>query len=93
MLQTIGGFLTTGSGGGLTRHSIFEQLAGLKFVSGRGELWRNDSDTTAFYALGVNLGLSGVTYESVLRMTTRGIYSIFFPLDQAADASAGDLLE
>eukprot|EP00978_Attheya_sp_CCMP212_P030583 scaffold112851_cov35-Attheya_sp.AAC.2 len=98
-LQTLGGFISTGSNGGSSKFSLYDNLYGFKWVNGKGELreaWRNDTDSSAFFAFGVNLGLVGVVYEYILmpesayclRLNTKGFEPYrkskrFHPLDMA----------
>ena len=64
--QTVAGFIATGSAGGSVRHSLSDQIVGLRVVDGTGyvhDLRRSASPSDRFYATGVSLGLLGVITE------------------------------
>jgi hypothetical protein len=64
--QTVGGFMSTGSSGGSLRHSIHDDLWGLRIIGSDGEPYeiRLDSDDDPnhdkFHAAGVAMGLFGI---------------------------------
>ncbi|MCY1078413.1 D-arabinono-1,4-lactone oxidase [Archangium lansingense] len=66
--QTVGGFLSTGSMGGTTRHDLGRAIVGIRLIDGTGKVHDlapnpDDPDDQAhnpFYAAGVSLGLLGV---------------------------------
>jgi D-arabinono-1,4-lactone oxidase len=71
--QTVAGFLTTGSAGGSTQHSLADTVVGLEFVDGHGEIHHVCSSDTGeklrlFHAAGVSMGLLGVVTTVWLRV-------------------------
>jgi D-arabinono-1,4-lactone oxidase len=79
--QTVGGFLSTGSMGGTTRHDLGKAIVGIRLVDGTGtvhDLTPGDED---FHAAGVSMGLLGLIstvtfqceprYDVVGRQVTR----------------------
>jgi hypothetical protein len=72
--QTISGFLSTGSSGGSTQHSIDDNILRLRFIDGLGEVHDvagDDPDPKKrdlFHAAGVSMGLLGVISKVWLRV-------------------------
>lgn len=61
--QTVGGFLMTGSSGGSVVYSIGDNVQGLRFIDGNGEIFtvsKLDKDPSNFHAALTSLGLLGV---------------------------------
>ncbi len=58
--QTVAGFLSTGSSGSSTAHSIHENVHALRFVDGKGKIFPVDRSNNNFNACLVSLGLLGV---------------------------------
>ncbi len=66
--QTVGGFVSTGSGGGSIMYDIADSIVRIRIVDGCGNVHdlapnpadNNDESTNPFYAAGVSMGLLGV---------------------------------
>jgi D-arabinono-1,4-lactone oxidase len=66
--QTVGGFLSTGSMGGTTRHDLGRAIVGIRLIDGTGKVHDlapnpedpDDAEHNPFYAAGVSLGLLGI---------------------------------
>ncbi|MCE2571155.1 D-arabinono-1,4-lactone oxidase [Motilimonas eburnea] len=67
--QTLGGFLGTGSAGGSLKYSFHDNIVGIHFVDGEGELRyaNRDKDADLFHAVLVSMGLLGVIVEVELQ--------------------------
>jgi D-arabinono-1,4-lactone oxidase len=76
--QTVGGFLSTGSSGGSLCHSVQENVYGLRFVDGMGNIFEvnRDDNLDEFNAALVSLGLLGilstVTFEGIPKYNISG---------------------
>ena len=70
--QAVGGFLATGSSGGSLSDAFNEQLIGLRFVSGTGQIHdlRRDrpEDEGLLLAAGVSMGLLGIITEATFSL-------------------------
>jgi hypothetical protein len=71
--QTVGGFLSTGSSGGSTRESPYDQIEAISFIDGNGELHEvsRELDADLFFAVGVSMGLLGVVTSVTFRPIPR----------------------
>ena len=58
--QTVAGFVATGSSGGSVAHAAHQNVVGIEFVDGRGEVHRVSAGDELFEAVGVSMGLLGV---------------------------------
>ncbi|AKT38053.1 D-arabinono-1,4-lactone oxidase [Chondromyces crocatus] len=71
--QTVSGFFSTGSSGGSTQYSVYDDIVRIRFIDGTGELHdvsRDAEDPRArdlFFAAGISLGLLGVISKVWLR--------------------------
>ncbi|HEX4107479.1 MAG TPA: FAD-binding protein [Solirubrobacteraceae bacterium] len=90
--QTVAGFLSTGSSGGSTRHSLTHDVVAVRIVDGRGEvhvLSRDDEDRGAFDAVLPSMGLLGVistvTFQCIEAFTISGQEAITIPARSAVD--------
>ena len=68
-LQTVAGFLSTGSSGGSRSYSVGEKVLAIRLVDGNGDVHvlSRESDPDTFHAAGVSLGLLGVIIEVTLQ--------------------------
>ena len=72
--QTVGGFLMTGSSGGSLAHGINDNVQGLRFIDGNGEIFNVsclDEDPSNFYAALTSLGLLGVLSQVTFKCDTK----------------------
>jgi D-arabinono-1,4-lactone oxidase len=90
--QTVGGFLSTGSAGGSTRHSVAGDVWAVRIVDGRGQvhvLSREDEDPSEFYAVLPSMGLLGVvstvTFRCAEAFTISGQEAISVPARAVVD--------
>ncbi len=95
-VQTVGGYVSSGSDGGSLTHSITDSVVGLRLVDGRGNvhvLRREDGDDL-FWAAGVSMGLLGVltevTFRCVPRFDIAGWEQTLPASDPALGLSKGD---
>ncbi|WP_257449998.1 FAD-binding protein [Archangium lipolyticum] len=58
--QTVGGFLSTGSMGGTTRHELGASIVGIRLIDGTGRVHELTPGNEDFYAAGVSMGLLGI---------------------------------
>ncbi|MGJ8691510.1 MAG: D-arabinono-1,4-lactone oxidase [Thalassotalea sp.] len=61
--QTLGGFMSTGSAGGSLKYSFQDNIIGIRFINGHGELVeakRDDKQPELFFAVMVSMGLFGI---------------------------------
>jgi D-arabinono-1,4-lactone oxidase len=64
--QTVSGFISTGSGGGTTKHDVGAAIVKLRIIDGRGQVHELSADDTdpekkdLFAAAGVSMGLLGI---------------------------------
>jgi len=77
--QTVSGFLATGSSGGSIQYTIDDNLVGIRFIDGTGNIhdaWADDpASQDLFDAVGVSMGLLGVVSKITLRV--RRTFNIF----------------
>jgi len=75
VFQTIGGAFATGTKGGSSKYSWYDNLEAIKYVNGKGEVKlvsRSDPKTReAFKAASVSLGLTGISVELTFRPVKR----------------------
>lgn len=93
--QTVSGFLSTGSSGGSTTHSVKENVHALRIIDGTGQIYevsRDDPDPDLFNAALVSLGLLGVlstvTFDCTERFNIEG-----FQKSSAAHESHVDIFD
>ena len=91
--QTVSGFLSTGSSGGSTTHSVKENVHALRIIDGTGQIYevsKDDADPDLFHAALVSLGLLGVlstvTFDCTARYNIKG-----FQLSSAIHKSHVDI--
>jgi hypothetical protein len=67
--QTVGGFISTGSSGGSLTYSIEDNIIGIRFIDGNGNIHEvNETDEpNLFHAVGVSMGLLGIITEVKLQ--------------------------
>ncbi len=69
--QTIGGFISTGSSGGSTKHSMADVLERIGFVDGTGQYREVYKGDPLFNAVAVSMGLLGVITDVTLKLVPR----------------------
>ena len=70
-LQTVGGFMATGSAGGSLKYSFSDAIEEIVFVDGTGKTRtarHDDQNKDTFYAVGVSMGLFGVITQVTFRV-------------------------
>ena len=85
--QTVGGFLSTGSSGGSLKYSFDEMIVSITIMTAESTptlrtFSINDSDTDAFYAAGIALGMFGiivsVTFKCIPTFNIKGTETTSF---------------
>ena len=66
--QSIGGFISTGSGGGSLMHSFADVIQEIEFVDGHGKKHKAKPGTEEWCAVGVSMGLFGVITHVSFRL-------------------------
>lgn len=71
--QTISGFLSTGSSGGSTIHSLQDSIVGIRLVDGTGRIreFTRRSGDDRFFGAGLSLGLLGIISTITLQCEER----------------------
>jgi D-arabinono-1,4-lactone oxidase len=94
--QTVGGFMSTASSGGSTRHGIADCIESFDIVDGHGDVRTLVKGTDEFDAAGVSMGLFGIithaTFKLVPRYLVRGTEQTV-PLDQSMVRDGASFLE
>ena len=69
--QTVGGFMSTASSGGSTRHGIADCLESFDIVDGHGDVRTLVKGTDEFDAAGVSMGLFGIITHATFKLEPR----------------------